>query len=204
MGIIRSNIPEKLTSVDEHEVDRFDKMLAQTDSEVVAYLNDPQTNPSPNFEQLIAQIQSLPERTDYSKSLSLKINNLKHKAYYFDRSWRQVRENVQQAAKGKQYYDRRKETYFCAPTAETKEKIEKVGVNVVEMLYEMQAKKYVEHQDAMSKSSPETKQDFKKRIVSQYQTLQKQDSRTKKLVLAWNKDKNRCDLIVDRRVSSDK
>jgi hypothetical protein len=202
MGIIRSNVPEKLMSVDEQKVDDLDQLLTQIDNEVVAYLNDPQNNPPPHFEQLISQIQSLPERKDQSKSLSLKISNLKHKAYYFDRSWRQIRENVKQAAKGKKYYKRRKETYFCAPTAETKTKMEKIGVNVVEMLYEIQSKKCVEHQDVMANTSPEDKQAFKSRILSQYQTLQKQGDSSKKLVLAWNKDKKRCDLIVDRRVSS--
>ncbi len=202
MGIIRSNVPEKQASIDNEEVDRLAKMLTEIDNEVVAYLNDPQNTPAPEFERLIAQIQALPERKDFSRSLSLKISNLKHKAYYFDRSWRQIKENVNQAAAGRKHYDRRKETYFCAPTVDSKQKIEQKGGSVVEMLYEIQEKKYVEHQDEVSGQPPESKQAFKQRILNQYQHLQKEGRTEKKLVLAWNKSTKRCDLIVDRRSGS--
>lgn len=200
MGIIRSDTAKKETSVDESEVDRLDRMLSQIDGDVVLYLKDPKNNPSPDFERLIARIQALPERNDYPRTLSLKISNLKYKAYYYDRSWRQIRENAIQAAKGKKEFERRKETYFCAPTAKEREIIEKKGVKVVEMLYEIQKRKWEEHKVSASDKQLEAKSNFKERIMQQYQTLKGEGGEKKKLVLAWDKNKQRCNLIVDRRV----
>lgn len=203
MGIIRSDSDEKRTSVDEGEVDRLDQMLSQIDSDVIVYLKDPKNNPAPDFERLIARIRALPERKDYSKTLSLKISNLKHKAYYYDRSWRQIRENAIKAAKGEEVYERRKETYFCAPSVTEKDSIEERGGKVAEMLYGVQKRKWAEHKVSDSGKPLETEAVFKKRILKQYQNLQGEGCAKKKLVLAWDKKTQRCNLIVDRREKSE-
>ncbi len=201
MGIIKSELGTQPKSVDENEVDRLDRELSEIDSDVVRYLKRPQETPPPNFERLIAQIQALPERKDYPKSLSLKITNLKYKAYYYDRSWRQIRENAVEAAKGKKEFERRKETYFCAPTVDTKEKIEKSGVKVTDMLYQVQQKKLVEHEAISEGGEIESRQAFNSRILKQYEKLQSDGKTNKKLVLAWNKEKKRCDLVIDKRLA---
>ena len=201
MGIIRSKITENPATIDEKQIDDLDRMLSEIDSDVVVYLNDPENNSPPAYERLIAQIQSLPERKDYSKTLSLKITNLKYRAYYYNRSWQQIRENVARAAKDNKKYNRRQESYYCAPSIEEKETIEKKGGNTVEILYEIQQKKWDKYQLTASKESLETKEEFKERILKQYQTLQSERDEKIKLVLTWNKTTKRCDLIVDRRES---
>ena len=199
MGIIRSEITENPASIDEKQVDDLDRMLSEIDSEVVVYLNDPENNPPPAYERLIAQIQSLPERKDYSKALSLKINNLKYKAYYYKRSWQQIKENAVQVAKDDIKNNRRQESYYCAPSVNEKEAFEKKGGNTVEILYEIQKEKWDKYQSTTSEESLETKEKFKERILKQYQTLQSESDEETKLVLTWNKATKRCDLIVDRR-----
>lgn len=199
MGIIRSEITENSASIDEKQVDDLDRMLSEIDSEVVVYLNDPENNSPPAYERLIAQIQSLPERKDYSKALNLKITNLKYKAYYYNRSWQQIKENAAQVAKDDKKNNRRQESYYCAPSAIEKEAIEKKGGNTVEILYEIQKKKWDKYQSTASKESFETKEEFKERILMQYQTLQSESDEKTKLVLTWNKVTKRCDLIVERR-----
>ncbi len=200
MGIIKSELIEKMKTVDESEVDRLDRELSEIDGDVVRYLKRPKEMPPPNFERLIAQIQALPERKDYPRSLSLKITNLKYKAYYYDRSWKQIRENAVESAKGKREFERRKETYFCAPTVNTKDKIEKEGVKVTDMLYQVQQKKLEEHEVTSDGGMIESQPAFSTRIKKQYEKLQSEGQDKKKLVLAWNKEKKRCDLIVDKRV----
>ena len=199
MGIIHSEITENPARIDEKQVDDFDRMLSEIDSEVVVYLNDPENNSPPAYERLIAQIQSLPERKDYSKALSLKITNLKYKAYYYHRSWQQIRENVAQSAKDEKKYKRRRESYYCAPSVKEKETIEKKGGNTVEILYEIQKEKWDRYQLTTSEESLESKEAFKERILKQYQTLQSKRDKKTKLVLTWNKAAKRCDLIADRR-----
>ena len=110
MGIIRSEIGNPLKSIDESEVDRLDKELSEIDGDVIRYFKNPAETPVPDFERLIAQIRALPESKAYPKVLSLKITNLKYKAHYYDRSWRQIRENVSDASKGKKESERRNET----------------------------------------------------------------------------------------------
>jgi succinate dehydrogenase flavin-adding protein (antitoxin of CptAB toxin-antitoxin module) len=112
MGIIRSEIDDPLKSIDESEIDRLDKELSEIDGDVVRYLKKPAETPVPDFERLIAQIRALPESKEYPKVLSLKITNLKYKAHYYYRSWRQIRENVVEASKGRKVFERRKETYL--------------------------------------------------------------------------------------------
>jgi hypothetical protein len=199
MGIIRSEITENPATIDEKQVDDLDRMLSEIDSEVVVYLNDPENNPPPAYERLIAQIQSIPERKDYSKALSLKITNLKYRAYYYNRSWQQIRDNVAQSVRDDKKYKRRQESYYCAPSVKEKETIEKKGGNTVEILYEIQKKKWDKYQLTASEELPETKKEFKERIIKQYQTLQNKKDKNTKLVLTWNKAAKRCDLIVDRR-----
>ena len=153
----------------------------------------------PNFERLIAQIRALPESKEYPKVLSLKITNLKYKAHYYDRSWRQIRENVVEASKGRKEFERRKETYWCARTVSSKGKIEKKGIKVKGVLYQAQQRKMREHEVPSENSAVESKQTFSSRIVKQFKTLQQEVKSEKKLALVWNKEKQRCDLIVDKR-----
>ena len=124
MGIIRSKIGAPPKSISESEVDRLDKELSEIDGDVIRYLKRPEETPVPNFERLIAQIRALPERKEYPRALSLKITNLKYKAYYYDRSWRQIRENVVEDSKRRKEFERRKETYLRAPTVNSKGEIQ--------------------------------------------------------------------------------
>lgn len=94
MGIIRSEIVDPPKSIDESEVDRLNQELSEIDADVIRYFRKPAETPVPDFERLIAQIRALPESKEHSTVLNLKITNLKYKAYYYDRSWRQIRENV--------------------------------------------------------------------------------------------------------------
>ena len=204
MGIIRSEIGDPLKSIDEREVDRLDKELSEIDGDVIRYFKKPAETPVPNFERLIAQIRALPESKAYPKVLSLKITNLKYKAHYYDRSWRQFRENVVEASKGRKDFERRKETYMCARTVSSKGKIEKKGVKVKDVLYQAQQRKIREHEAPSENSAVESKQDFSSRIVKQLKTLQQEGESDKKLALVWNKIKQRCDLIVDKRQPTEK
>ena len=204
MGIIRSEIGNPLKSIDESEVDRLDKELSEIDGDVIRYFKKPAESPVPNFERLIAQIRVLPESKGYSKVLSLKITNLKYKAHYYDRSWRQIRENVVEASKGRKEFERRKETYWSARTVSSKGEIEKKGVNVTDLLYQAQQRKMREHEVPFENSAVESKQAFSSRIVKQFKTLQQEGKSEKKLALVWNKDKQRCDLIVDKRQPMEK
>ena len=199
MGIIRSEIGNPMKSIDESEVDRLDKELSEIDGDVIRYFKNPTKTPVPDFERLIAQIRALPESKAYPKVLSLKITNLKYKAHYYDRSWRQFRENVVEASKGRKDFERRKETYMCARTVSSKGKIEKKGVKVKDVLYQAQQRKIMEHEVPSENSAVESKQDFSSRIVKQLKTLQQEGESDKKLALVWNKIKQRCDLIVDKR-----
>jgi hypothetical protein len=204
MGIIRSEIGGSLKSIDESEVDRLDKELSEIDADVIRYFKNPAETPVPNFEGLIAQIRALPESNEYPKILSLKITNLKYKAHYYDRSWRQIRENVVEASKGRKEFERRKETYLCAPTVSSKAEIEKKGVKVTDILYQAQQRKMREHEVPSENSAVESKQAFSIRIMTQVKKLQQEGKSDKKLVLAWNKEKQRCDLIVDKRQPTEK
>ena len=204
MGIIRSEIGDQRKSIDESEVDRLDKELSEIDGDVIRYFKEPAETPVPDFERLIAQIRALPESKEYSKVLSLKITNLKYKAHYYDRSWRQIRENVVGASKGIKEFERRKETYLCAPTVSSKGEIEKKGVNVTDMLYQAQQRKMREHEVPSENSAVESKQIFSSRIVKQFKTLQQEGNSDKKMALVWNKEKQRCDLIVDKRQPTEK
>lgn len=199
MGIIRSEIGNPMKSIDESEVDRLDKELSEIDGDVIRYFKKPVETPVPNFERLIAQIRALPESKEYPKVLSLKITNLKYKAHYYDRSWRQIRENVVEASKGRKEFERRKETYWCARTVNSKGEIEKKGVKVKGVLYQAQQRKMKEHEVPAENSAVESKQAFISRIVMQFKTLQQEVKSEKKLALVWNKEKQRCDLIVDKR-----
>ena len=199
MGIIRSEIGGPLKSIDESEVDRLDRKLSEIDGDVIRYFQKPAETPVPNFERLIAQIRALPESKEYSKVLSLKITNLKYKAHYYDRSWRQIRENVGEASKGRKEFERRKETYLGAWTVNSKSEIEKKGVKVSDVMYQTQQRKMREHEVPSENSAVEPKPVFSSRIVKQFKTIQQEGKSDKKLALVWNKEKQRCDLIVDKR-----
>ena len=199
MGIIRSEIGNPLKSIDESEVDRLDKELSEIDGDVIRYFKKPAETPVPNFERLIAQIRALPESKAYPKVLGLKITNLKYKANYYERSWRQFRENVVEASKGRKDFERRNETYLCARTVSSKGEIEKKDVKVADALYKAQQRKLREHEVPSEDSAVELKQAFISRIVKQFKTLQIEGKSDRKLALVWNKEKQRCDLIVDKR-----
>jgi hypothetical protein len=206
MAIISSE-PRNDTHISEEEVDRLNRELVEMDADVVAYLKNPTEQPTPEFDRLISRIRSLPELPHFSPALSLKISNLKYKAIYFERAWRQIRENAAEVvtaqAKGIRHpKERRKETYFCAPTELTRGELEAKGVKVVDMLYEMQAMKIKEHGLSPEAASKETKTAFKTRIANQYRQIKKRGQEGKKVVLVWNEDKQQCDLIVDRRVDT--
>jgi hypothetical protein len=200
MGIIQSKVTEKPKTVDESDVDRLERMLVQIDTDVVVYLKNPKNHPAPDFERLIAQIQALPERKDFPGTLTLKISNLKHKAYYYERSWRQIKENVNQTAKESESDSsgRGNESYSHEPGIEEKEAAGK-NLKRVEKLFEVQQKKWDEHKAELSGKTPETRQAFEERILNQYHTLKDKSAVKDKLVLTWNKEKNQCDLIIDRR-----
>ena len=204
MGIIRSEIVERLKSIDESEVDQLDKELSEIDGDVIQYFRKPEETPVPNFERLIAQIRALPESKAYPNVLSLKINNLKYKAHYYDRSWRQIRENVVETSRGRKEVERRKETYLCARTVSSKGEIEKKGVKVTDVLYQAQQQKMREHEVPSKNYAVESKQAFSSRIMKQFKTLQQEGKPDKKLALVWNKEKQRCDLIVDKRQPTEK
>lgn len=199
MGIIRSEIGGPLKSIDESEVDRLDKKLSEIDGDVIRYFQKPAETPVPNFERLIAQIRALPESKEYTKVLRLKITNLKYKAHYYDRSWRQIRENVGEASKRRKEFERRKETYLGAWTVNSKSEIEKKGVKVSDVMYQTQQRKMREHEVPSENSAVEPKPVFSSRIVKQFKTIQQEGKSDKKLALVWNKEKQRCDLIVDKR-----
>lgn len=199
MGIIRSEIGGPLKSIDESEVDRLDKKLSEIDGDVIRYFQKPAETPVPNFERLIAQIRALPESKEYTKVLRLKITNLKYKAHYYDRSWRQIRENVGEASKRRKKFERRKETYLGAWTVNSKSEIEKKGVKVSDVMYQTQQRKMREHEVPSENSAVEPKPVFSSRIVKQFKTIQQEGKSDKKLALVWNKEKQRCDLIVDKR-----
>jgi superfamily I DNA/RNA helicase len=204
MTIIRSEPQSSGTEITEREVDGLNHELIEMDADVVAYLKDPAGQPTPEFDRLISRIQALPERSHFPRALALKISNLKYKALYFERAWRQIRENVAEVtaaqAKGRSIpQERRKETYFCAPTPARKGKLEAEGVKVVDMLYDMQAMKLKEHGADSAAGSRESIKAFKARIAGQYRRIREKGQGEKKVVLVWNESKKRCDLIVDRR-----
>jgi hypothetical protein len=204
MAIIRSEPEKTVADIDEGEIDHLGDALRQMDGQVVDYIKDPQHYPAPEYERLIARIQSLPERPHHSRSIQLKISNLKHRAYYFEKAWRQIKENAAQAAKAEpgtpaDVYRRRKETYFCVPGPEKKAEMEKKGLSVTDMLYEMQEMKCKEHRVSKEQVPPESKARFKQRIVDQYKRLKASGRIEKKIVFIWNRQAQRCDLIVDRR-----
>jgi superfamily I DNA/RNA helicase len=204
MTIIRSERQSSGTGISEVEVDGLNRELIEMDADVVAYLKDPAGQPTPEFGRLISRIQALPERAHFPRALALKISNLKYKALYFERAWRQIRENVAEVtaaqAKGLSIpQERRKETYFCAPTPVRKGKLEAEGVKVVDLLYDMQAIKLKEHGLDAADGSSESKTAFKTRISDQYRRIREKGQGEKKVVLVWNESKERCDLIVDRR-----
>jgi hypothetical protein len=205
MAII-SSTPQDDTHISEEEVDRLNRELVEMDADVVAYLKNPTEQPTPEFDRLLSRIRSLPELPHFSPALALKISNLKYKAIYFERAWHQIRENAAEVAgakaEGKSIpEERRKETYFCAPTEMTMGELEAKGVKVVDMLYEMQAMKFKEHGLTPEAASKETKTAFKARIAGQYRQIKAHGQAGKKVVLVWNDKKQQCDLIVDRRVS---
>jgi hypothetical protein len=199
MGIIRSEIGAPRKSIDESEVERLDKELSEIDGDVIRYFRKPAETPVPNFERLIAQIRALPESKEYTKVLRLKINNLKYKAHYYNRSWRQIRENVDDASKARKAFERRKETYLGARTVSSKGEIEKKGVRISDVMYQTQQRKMREHEVPSENSAVESKPVFSSRIVKQFKTIQREGESDKKLALVWNKEKQRCDLIVDKR-----
>ncbi len=204
MAIIRSEQPRRAASLSERDIDLLDSELVAMDADVVAYLKDPATQPPPDYERLIGRIQSLPERSDSPRSLTLKISNLKYKAHYFARAWGQIRENVAEVdaalARGERIpKECRKETYFCAPTHHRRGRLEARGVRVVDMLYDMQQMKLAEHGLDDETSSREPKAAFKARIAAQYQRIKEAGQGGRKVVLVWNPEERHCDLIVDRR-----
>ena len=94
MAIICSDPEEDPNVLKESDVDRLDQELVEMDTDVVLYFNDPQSHDPPDHERLIARIRSLPEHPGQTGTLQLKISNLKYKTYYFERSWRQIREEA--------------------------------------------------------------------------------------------------------------
>ena len=206
MAIISSE-PQNDTHISEEEVDRLNRELVEMDADVVAYLKNPTEQPTPEFDRLLSRIRCLPELPHFSPALSLKISNLKYKAIYFERAWRQIRENAAEVAGAKAAgksipQERRKETYFCAPTQLRVDELEAKGVKVVDMLYDMQSMKFKEHGLSPKAASKETKAAFKARIADQYRQIKNRGQGGKKVVLVWNQEKQQCDLIVDRRVKT--
>jgi hypothetical protein len=205
MGFFRRAPKEASNDSSESEVKRLSDELVEMDAAVVAYLKDPVGQPTPDFERLVSRIQSLRERPEFENTLTLKISNIMHKALYFERGWRQIRENVAEVeaakARGEQIpQERRKETYFCAPTQKRKGRLEAKGIKVVDMPFDMQAMKLKEHGVASKADSVETKAQFKARVTAQYRRIKAQGLADKKVVLVWNEAEKCCDLIVDRRV----
>jgi hypothetical protein len=204
MAIIRSEPQKTMADVDEREIDRLYDALRQMDGKVVDYIKDPLRHAAPEYERLVARIQAIAERPDHSRVIQLKISNLKHRAYYFEKAWRQIKENAAQAMKAgalpeADVYQRRKETYFCVPDPEKKTEMEKKGLGVSDMLYEMQEMKQKEHGLSQGQAKAESKAQFKHRIADQYQQLKVSGQKDKKIVFIWNRQAQRCDLIVDRR-----
>jgi hypothetical protein len=208
MAVIRSEPQTGGADISETEVDRLHRELVEMDADVVAYLKDPAEQPAPEFDRLLSRIQALPERPHFPRALALKISNLKYKALYFERAWRQIRENVAEVAAAHQKgyrtpKERRKESYFCAPTPMRKGELEAKGVKVVDMLFEMQTLKLDEHGVDATGGASESKAAFKARITEQYRRIKAEGQGEKKIVLIWNGTEQRCDLIVDRRVEDE-
>lgn len=201
MAIIRSESPEVVAAIDDSAVDRLTRELHEMDLSVVDYLKSPEDKPVPDYRGLVREIQSIPERRGMSTVLAYKIDNLKYKAYYYERSWRQIRENIALAeARKKKEQERRRESYFCAPTVADVQNMDPKDPKTTDMLYEMQQLKWQEHGIDADQQAPESRSGFEQRISETYAQLKSQGNDEKELVLIWNKETQRCDLIVDKRV----
>ena len=95
--------------------------------------------------------------------------------------------------------ERRQTGYLCAPNVAEKAAAEQKGINITDMLYQMQEAKRKQHAAPDGGLTPEPKPAFRKRILSQYKALKAGQKSNQKLILVWNAAQGCCDLMAERR-----
>jgi len=171
----------------EAEITRLAQQVHEVDQKIRFYLADRQKNPHPRHLEFIDKVQRY--RIDpaaSNKHLETLLDNLQWKIFYYQKAWKQVWENAEAA-----YSQGRKvamDTSAPSASAEEKEK-EAPKAKSQYSLESLWAIQQVHGADAN-----ETKEEFKKRMIQEYNQLSGIRKPGQDIVMTYDADEKKCKL----------
>ncbi len=178
------------------ELQSLSRQIDEMDGKIRAYLADRQHKPHPRHLEFIEKIQGY--RIDSgvaTRQMSTLLDNLQWKVYYSKRAWAQLWENAEAQRRTNAPHEAvitesaGPATTPEAPDAENSSR----GQYSVDTLWEIQKEKHRVHG---SPSGKETKTEFKKRMLKEYQKLNGQRKKNQEIVLSFDKDTRQCRLTL--------
>lgn len=179
----------------EMEISQLAHEIVEVDKKVRFYLADRSQNPHPRHLDLIEKIQRY--RIDASVSnrhLETLLENLQWKIFYYQRSWRQMWDNADNARNQQPGSDASSKT-AAAEIAEEKE-VEGVDAGSrrsqysIDHLWRIQQEKLQTYKAA----TDETKSAFNKRIAGEYKELSTKKKNGQEIVMVFDPDEKKCRL----------
>ena len=174
------------------EIDSLSRQVDEMDGKIRAYLADRQNKPHPRHLDLIEKIQGY--RLDPSistKHLITMVDNLQWKVYYSKRAWKQLWENAE-AQRRAQMPNAPAFVESAGPEKHENTPQAKAQYSV-DTLWEIQKEKLRVYGYSDEK---ETKSEFKKRMLREYQELNQQKEKNQEIVLTFDKGSKHCKLEI--------
>lgn len=180
----------------EVEISRLAYEIVEVDKKVRFYLADRAQNPHPRHLDLIEKIQRY--RIDSSVSnrqLETLLENLQWKIFYYQRSWRQMWDNADNARNQQPAPAASSKTAAAEIAAEKEvEEVEDAGSRrsqySIDHLWRIQQEKLQTYKAA----TDETKSAFNKRIALEYKELSAKKKNGQEIVMTFDPDEKKCRL----------
>ncbi|MFZ3097982.1 MAG: hypothetical protein WA081_15870 [Desulfosalsimonadaceae bacterium] len=172
----------------------FGRQIDEMDSKIRAYLADKRNRPHPRHLDLIERIQGFKiPNSVFTKQLAVLLDNLQWKLHYNKQAWNQLWENAEAQSK-KQTGTSSIESIAGSSTSEDGDaRIQTKSQYSLDTLWEIQQEKLRFYG---CKDNPETKVEFKKRMVQEYKTLSQGRKQGQEIIMTFDKESLQCKLDV--------
>ena len=174
------------------EIESLSRQVEEMDGKIRAYLADRQNKPHPRHLDLIEKIQGY--RLDPSistKQLMTMVDNLQWKVYYSKRAWKQLWENAEAQRRAQMPHMPAFSEAAAGTSGAADHDLQSRAQYSVDTLWEIQKEK---HRVYGNPDVNETKTEFKKRMLREYQQLNQQKNKNQEIVLTFDKTAGHCRL----------
>jgi len=174
------------------EINSLTRQVEEMDGKIRAYLADRQNRPHPRHLDLIEKIQGY--RIDpgiSTKHLTTMVDNLQWKVYYSKRAWNQLWENAE--AQRRTQMPNAPSFVEDAGRGYSEDQSRAKAQYSVDTLWEIQKEKLRIYG---SSETRESKSEFKKRMIQEYQKLSQRKQKDQEIVLTFDKESKHCKLDI--------